>query len=235
MADAFNVTPLSPIRRVIAARMAEANRTTPHFRIVNDVEVDELVKLRVELREQHKQQPVSLNDLFIKACATALMDEPAVNIQLVENEIRQYRAADISVVVALREGLSTPIIRSADSKAVWEISREVRALALRAASQSLKIDEVIGGSFSISNMGMHGVTQFDAIINPPQCAILAVGATRPQVVVTKRGETRVATLARITLSVDHRVIDGVMAAKFMASLRDRLERPEYMREHKVLA
>jgi len=198
--------------------MTEAKRSIPHFRIVADVEIDALVRLRQELRARNPSEPLSLNDMIVKACAVALMENPGINIQWADSEIRQFRTADISVVIALEEGLSTPIIRSAESKTIWEISRDMRELISRANGNALKMNEIIGGSFSLSNLG----------VNPPQCAILAIGAGKPRVIASKGCSTRIATLMRVTLSVDHRAIDGVTAAKFMAALTQRLEAPEHM-------
>jgi pyruvate dehydrogenase E2 component (dihydrolipoamide acetyltransferase) len=230
MAEAYTVVALSPIRKVIAARMSEANRTIPHFRLSTDLELDALLALRKDLQMHRPDANLSLNDLLIKVCATALMDAPAINIQWAEKEIHQYGSADISVVTALAGGgLSTPIIRSADSKSIWEISREMKELASRAAKHALKVEEIAGGSFSLSNLGMYGIDQFDAIINPPQCAILAVGAAKPRMVVLPERKTRIATLLRVTLSVDHRAIDGATGAAFLSALRHRVEQPEHLR------
>lgn len=228
MSEAYTVTPLSPMRKVIATRMAEAKRTIPHFRLSVDIELDALMDLRKELRQQSQNAGLSLNDLLIKACATALMDTPSVNVQWVEDEIHQYRTADIAVVTAVEGGLSTPIVRSAESKTVWQISREVRGLIAKAARKTLRIDEIFGGSFSISNLGMYGVDRFDAIVNPPQCAILAIGRGTPRVVVSPERETRIATVATMTLSMDHRVIDGTTGATFLSSLRHRIEHPAHL-------
>jgi pyruvate dehydrogenase E2 component (dihydrolipoamide acetyltransferase) len=225
MSERYSVLPLTPLRKVIAARMTEAKQTIPHFRLVADLEVDALLELRRDLRAAHPERDLSINDLLIKACAMALIDSPALNIQWVEGELRQYRTADISIVTALEGGLSTPILRSAETKSVWEIAREVRELGARAACNALKLDEVFGGTFSISNLGMYGVDQFDAIINPPQCAILAVGRARPRYVPMHGGGARSATQMRVTLSVDHRAVDGVTAAKFLSALRERIEHP----------
>jgi pyruvate dehydrogenase E2 component (dihydrolipoamide acetyltransferase) len=233
MAEPYTVIPLSPLRKVIAARMTEAKRTIPHFRLTCDLEMDALMGLRKALRERDPDTHPSLNDFLIKACATALMDTPALNIQWVEGQVHQYRTADISVVTALEGGLSTPIIRSANSKTIWEISREVKELAARAAKNALKMDEVFGGSFSISNLGMYDVDQFDAIINPPQCAILAIGSAKPRVVVSPEREMRIATVMRVTLSADHRAIDGATAAAFLSALRHRLKQPEHVLPAKV--
>ena len=233
MAEPFTITALSPLRKVIAARMSEATRTIPHYRVVADIEVDALLKVRQELRNESREggakANLSLNDLLIKACAAALMDTPAVNVQWVDDEIHRYHTADISVVIAVEGGLSTPIIRCADTKSIWEISSEVKELAARAAKNALKVQEIVGGSFSISNLGMYDVDRFDAIINPPQCAILAVGAAKPRVVVSSQGEMRVANVMTATLSCDHRAIDGAMGAAFLTALRQRIGRPGDLR------
>ncbi len=226
MTNAYSVTPLSPLRKIIATRMVEASRAIPHFRVGMDVEMDALLQLRKELRARGPEYEVSLNDLILKACAAALMDVPAVNIQFVNDEIHQYAAADISVVTALADGgLATPIVRSAERKPVWEIARDVLSLAARAARNELRMHEIAGGSFSISNLGMYGVDEFDAIINPPQCAILAIGRAAPRALGTREGATRVATVMRATLSVDHRALDGAIAAKFLGAFRERVEQP----------
>lgn len=226
MDEAYTVMTLSPMRKIIAARMTEAKRAVPHFRLVTDIEVDALLDLRRGLRARNPHVKPSLNDLLIKACATALMDVPAINIQWAETHLHQYRTADISVVTAVAGGLSTPIIRSAESKSIWDISREVKELTSRAAKNALKIDEIVGGSFSMSNLGMYEIDQFDAIINVPQCAILAIGSAKARVVVSHEHETRIATVMRVTLSVDHRAIDGVTGAAFLSALRKRVEQPD---------
>jgi pyruvate dehydrogenase E2 component (dihydrolipoamide acetyltransferase) len=227
LSEHFKIIPMTPIRKVIAARMLEAKRTIPHFRISADIEVDALLDLREELRERNAKAHLSLNDLLIKACATALMDTPAINVQWVDGEIHQYRSADISVVTALEGGgLSTPIVQRADSKSIWDISREVTELTARAKNNALKMHEVFGGSFSVSNLGMYGVDYFDAIINAPQCAILAVGAAKLRPVISAERETRIASVIRMTLSADHRAIDGASAATFLSALRQRVEHPQ---------
>lgn len=228
MDEPYAITSLSPIRKMIAARMTEAKRTIPHFRMTADIEVDALLNLRMRLQGINPKENLTLNDLLIKACATALMDAPQVNVQWAENEIHQYRSADVSVVTALRGGLTTPIIRGAESKTVWEISREIKSLAARAARNSLKATEVFGGTFSVSNLGMYGVDQFDAIINPPQCAILAIGAAKPRVVASVEGAACVVTILRVTLSIDHRAIDGATGATFLSALRQRIEQPDHL-------
>lgn len=229
MSDDFDVVPLSPMRNVIASRMTQAKQSIPHYRLCADVEVDALLRMRQDLSGLRPDARLSLNDLLIKACGTALIDVPALNVQWAGNEIHQYHTVDISVIIALPGGgLSTPIIRSVESKSVWEIGGEVRELARRAARNALKMAEIAGGSFSISNLGMYGVDRFDAIINPPQSAILAVGCAKERTV-AEHGQMRIAKVMSLTLSVDHRAVDGATAALFLAALRRRLEQPEYMR------
>jgi pyruvate dehydrogenase E2 component (dihydrolipoamide acetyltransferase) len=225
MSEDYHVRPLSPMRRVIAARMSEAKRTIPHFRLKAEIEVDALLARRTELRQARPGIALSLNDLLIKACAEALMDVPEVNVQRADNELHQFASADISIVTAVEGGLATPIVRKAEAKSVWQISSEVKELAARAARNELRMEEILGGSFSISNLGMYGVDEFDAIINPPQCAILAIGAARPRCVASRDLEPRVATVMRVTLSADHRAIDGVVGARFLAALKRRIEAP----------
>lgn len=208
--------------------MADSYRTVPHFRVVSEIELDPLMQLRADLSKATPGRRLTLNDFLIKACAAALIDVPAVNVQWVDDEVRQYHSADVAVVVALEDGLSTPIVRGAEHKSVWAISSEVRELTLRAARNALRLDEVLGGSFTISNLGMYGVDEFDAMINVPQCAVLAIGAAKPRVVVESRLETRIATVIRATLSVDHRVLDGAVAAAFLSALRKRIEDPSHI-------
>ena len=229
MSDPYTVVALTPLRKIIAARMAEATRTIPHYRVGVDVEIDALIQLRAELKAQRAATKLSLNDLFIKASATALMDTPAVNVQWVDDAIHRYRSADISIVTAVEGGLSTPVVRHADTKSVWDIATEGTALSAKAAKGALKMSDILGGSFSISNLGMFGVDEFDAIINPPQCAILAIGAAKPRLLASATKGFRTAMVARLTLSADHRAIDGVISAAFLSALRQRIEQPDHMR------
>lgn len=233
MDEGYTVTALSPMRKAIAARMTEATRTIPHFRLAADIEVDALIGVRQELHRRDASVSISLNDILIKACAAALMDNPAINIQWVEGEIHQYHTADISVVMAINGGLSTPIIRSAESKTIWEISNEVKSLAARAAKNALKMNEIVGGSFSLSNLGMYGVDQFDAIVNPPQCAILAIGCAKPRCVVSQQGAVNIANVTRVTLSADHRAIDGVVGAQFLSAVRHHVEQPRHLLAERI--
>lgn len=213
------------MRRAIAARMSEATRTIPHFRLVAEIQIDALLAQRKELLARCPEQPLSLNDLFIKVCAQALTDVPDVNVQWAEKELHRFHTADIAVVTAVKGGLTTPIVRAADLKSVWQIAAEVKELTARAARNELRMEEIVGGSFSISNLGMYAVDQFDAIINPPQCAILAIGQGRPRCVALSDLRMAVATVTRVTLSVDHRAIDGVVAAQFLSALKARIETP----------
>ena len=229
MTDPYQTIPLTPLRKIIAARMAEAKQTIPHYRVSSDIEMDTLLALRKKHNEKNPDQKVSVNDFIIKACATALMEKPAINIQLIDDEIHQYHQADISVVIAVEGGLSTPVIRNANNKTVAEIAEEVQVLAARAQNGTLKMDEILGGTFSISNLGMYGVDQFDAIINPPQCAILAIGSAKPQPIV-KDGDIAIATVMRVTLSLDHRAIDGATGAQFLDVLKEKLQNPDHLIE-----
>lgn len=226
MTEAYTVRSLTPLRKIIAARMSEAARTIPHFRVAIDVEMDALLRLRDMANAEAPSAKVTVNDCIIKGCAAALLQHPAINAQLVGEEVHEYHRADISVVIAVKGGLSTPVVRQADQKSVWDIATEVKSLATRAAAGQLKMSEIMGGSFSISNLGARGVVEFDAIINPPQCAILAIGAARRQIVPGENGDSRFATVLRATLSVDHRAADGAVAADFLATLRQRLEQPQ---------
>ena len=225
MGEDYTVRSLSPMRRVIAARMHEAYSTIPHFRASVDMEVDKLLALRKELRAMNRSVSLSLNDLLVKASAQALMDVPEVNVRWSDRELHQFVNADIAIVVAVKGGLMTPVVRDANLKSIREISAQIRDLTARAARNELKMDEITGGSFTISNLGMHGVDHFDAIINPPQCAILAVGSAKPRCLAGPNGQARVGTVMRATISADHRVIDGVTAARFVSALRTRIEQP----------
>jgi pyruvate dehydrogenase E2 component (dihydrolipoamide acetyltransferase) len=239
MSEEYLVRPLSPMRKVIAARMSEASRAIPHFRLGADIEVDALLALRKELRQSQPGASLSVNDLVIKACAQALMDVPEVNVQWADNALHQFASANISVITAVEGGLVTPIVRKAEAKSVWQISAEVSDLTARAARNELKMEQISGGSFSISNLGMYGVDAFDAIINSPQCAILAIGAARSRCVASRNLEPRVAAVMRVTLSVDHRAIDGVVGARFLAALKGYTEAPQWIgaprEEHKCNA
>ena len=221
--------PNSSMRKVIARRLSESKSTVPHFYVTMDIEIDALLKLRVDLNSRApKEGPgafkLSVNDLVIKAAARVLRQFPNVNASWTDDAIIQYHDVDISVAVSIPDGLITPIIRKADQKGLAAISGEMKDLAARAKSGKLKPEEFQGGGFSISNMGMYGVKDFSAIINPPQAGILAVSAGEQRPVV-KNGALAIATVMTCTLSVDHRVVDGALAAEFIAAFKKVVEDP----------
>lgn len=218
------VKALTPLRKIIAARMTEAKQTIPHYRVTMAICMDAVIAARTKLNVANPSQKVSLNDFVIKACANALMAMPEMNCQFVGGEIHQYSQADISIVVAVDGGLSTPVLREANNKSLQKISSEVKVLADRAAQGKLKRSEISGGTFSISNLGGYDVDQFDAIINPPQCAILALGVAKKIPVVTD-GKLSIATMMNVSLSLDHRVIDGAIGAQFLSILYEQLQHP----------
>lgn len=217
---------LSGMRKTIAARLTESKQTIPHYRVSVDIEIDSLLQQRAYMNGKlgHK---ISVNDFVIKACASALGQVPEVNVQYAGDSIRQFDQVDISMAVAVKGGLITPVIRNVAAKGLPQIAAESSDLARRAQAGSLGVDEYKGGTFSISNLGMFGVDQFDAIINLPQAAILAVAAGVKKPVV--RGDSIVAaTVMRVSLSADHRAIDGAVAAQFLQSLKGFLENPASM-------
>jgi pyruvate dehydrogenase E2 component (dihydrolipoamide acetyltransferase) len=226
-AAAFEELPLSGMRKTIAARLQQSKQTAPHFRVQVDVEMDALLALRRGINDSNTRAKVSVNDFIIKACACTLLKVPAVNVQFDGETVRRFSDADIAVAVALDEGLITPIVRQANRKGLIAISGEVRELATRAKLGKLQAQEFQGGTFTVSNLGMFGIKQFDAIINPPQGAILAVGAGEPRPVL-RDGEWQTGTVMSLSLSSDHRIIDGAVAARFMSALKRYLEQPGTM-------
>jgi pyruvate dehydrogenase E2 component (dihydrolipoamide acetyltransferase) len=221
--------PHTAVRKVIARRMLESKQTVPHFYLTVEFEIDALLAARAAINEvaRKKDARVSVNDMVIKACAKALRDHPECNASWTEDEMIQYGAVDISVAVATDRGLITPIVRNADLKGVAQISIEMKDLAARAKVGKLKLEEFQGGGFTISNLGMFGVKEFAAIINPPQAMILAVGVGEERVVVRK-GEMVIRNMMSCTLAVDHRVVDGAMGAQFLQTLRAYVEQPAAM-------
>jgi pyruvate dehydrogenase E2 component (dihydrolipoamide acetyltransferase) len=221
--------PHTAVRKVIARRMLESKQTVPHFYLTVEFEIDALLKARQAINDVARKlnAKVSVNDMVIKACAKALRDHPECNASWTEDEMIQYGAVDISVAVATDRGLITPIVRNADMKGVAQISIEMKDLAGRAKEGKLKLDEFQGGGFTISNLGMFGVREFAAIINPPQAMILAVGAGEERVV-ARKGEMVIRNMMNCTLAVDHRVVDGAMGAQFLQTLRAYIEQPAAM-------
>lgn len=212
------------MRRAIARRLSESKATVPHYYLTADCAVDALLDLRAQLNESGTAK-ISVNDLVIKATAWALKEVPEANATWGEDSIRQYDHVDLAVAVALPSGLVTPVLRGVDQMSVTEVSTGIRDLAERARDGRLKQHEIEGGAFSVSNLGMYGVGQFSAIINPPHAGILACGSASRRPVVTADGEIRAATVMTVTLSADHRVIDGAMAARWLAAFRKRIENP----------
>jgi pyruvate dehydrogenase E2 component (dihydrolipoamide acetyltransferase) len=213
------------MRKTIARRLVESKQTVPHFYLEAELDVEALLSLREQMNDGlDKGAKISVNDLFIKACALALNAVPASNASWVDGNIVQHRRVDISVAVAVDDGLVTPVVRDADRKTVSTISSEVRELAARARSKKLKPEEMQGGVFSISNLGMFGIDRFAAVINPPEGMILAVGQAR-DVAVVKGGSLVPGKRCSVTLSCDHRVVDGALGAQFLQALRALIERP----------
>jgi pyruvate dehydrogenase E2 component (dihydrolipoamide acetyltransferase) len=214
---------MSARRVTIARRLTESKQTIPHFRLDIDVDFGPLLRAKRELAETGRER-VTVNDLLLRAVALALVQHPMVNAQLDGEDILQFATADIAIAVAAEAGLVTPIVRDANLKSVATIARESRDLVARARQGTLQREEITGGSFTISNLGMYGVNRFDAIINLPQVAILAVAAALPRAVV-QGGVMAIADVATLTLSVDHRVVDGAVGAAFLATLRQLVCEP----------
>jgi pyruvate dehydrogenase E2 component (dihydrolipoamide acetyltransferase) len=224
---AYELQPLSSMRKTIARRLTEAKQTVPHFYLTVDCEIDELLKVRKELNGRFEDTKISVNDFVIRAAALALKQVPGANASFDATGILLYRHADVSVAVATPGGLITPIVKAAETKGLATISAEMKDLAGRAREGKLKPEEYQGGTFSVSNLGMFGVREFAAIINPPQGCILAVGAGQPRPVV-KDGALAVATVMSCTLAVDHRVVDGALGAQFLAAFKKLIEYPPAM-------
>jgi pyruvate dehydrogenase E2 component (dihydrolipoamide acetyltransferase) len=221
--------PNSSMRKVIAKRLLESKQTVPHFYLTTNIEIDALLKLRAELNAKSPKDgagafKLSVNDFIIKASALALKRHPGVNASYTEEAIILYDDVDISIAVAIPDGLITPIIRKADQQGLAAISNSMKDLGSRAKAGKLKPDEYQGGGFSISNLGMFGIAEFSAIINPPQAAILAVGAGEKRAVV-KDDLLVIATVMTVTLSCDHRAVDGALGASFLSTLKAIIEDP----------
>ncbi len=225
LASAFRDENTTQMRRTIASRLTTSTQTVPHFYLTIEVEMDSAVDLRKQINAAlSEDKKVSLNDIVIKTAAAALMQHPNVNASYQDRSIRHYERADISVAVAIPDGLITPVVRNANAKGISAIAAEVKELAGRARDKKLKPEEFTGGTFSISNLGMFGIEEFTAIINPPEAAILAVGAAQPKPVV-RDGEIVVRNVMKVTMSCDHRVIDGATGAAFLKTFKQMLENP----------
>jgi len=227
---AYTEIKLDGMRKTIAARLTEAKQTIPHFYLRRDIELDALMAFRSKLNAQLEACGVklSVNDFIIKACALALQQVPAANAVWAGDRVLQLTPSDVAVAVAIEGGLFTPVLKDAEMKSLSALSAEMKDLATRAKSKKLAPHEYQGGSFAISNLGMFGIDNFDAVINPPHGAILAVGAGVKKPVVGKDGALAVATVMSVTLSVDHRVIDGALGAQLLQAIKDNLESPMVM-------
>jgi pyruvate dehydrogenase E2 component (dihydrolipoamide acetyltransferase) len=219
----YTEVPITNMRRVIARRMAESKAATPHFYLTVDCEIDSLMRMRAEINSVSDAK-VSVNDFVIRAAALTLKKMPAVNASWSEDAILHWDSADIAVAVALEDGLITPIIKNADQKGIGTIAAEMKDLAARARAGKLKLNEFQGGTFSISNLGMYGIKDFTAVINPPQSCILAVGVGEQRPVV-KNGALAIATVMSCTLACDHRVVDGATGAQWIQAFKKIIEAP----------
>lgn len=220
----YHDEPISEMRRTIARRLVTSLGPIPHFFLTIEIEMDRVAEMRAGINAIEPDLKLSINDFIIKVAAAALVQHPQVNASFQDKAVRYYDHADIGVAVAIEDGLITPIIRSADQKSLSQIAGEVRDLADRARNRKLKPDEYMGATFSISNLGMFGIDEFTAVINPPEGAILAVGAMTPKPVV-RENEVVVRQMMHVTMSCDHRVIDGATGAKFLQTFKKILENP----------
>ena len=226
----FQEIKLDGMRKIIASRLTEAKQTVPHFYLRRDIELDTLLKFRTQLNNTLELRDIklSVNDFIIKACALALQQIPEANAVWAGDRVLQMTASDVAVAVAIKGGLFTPVLQDAEVKSLSTLSAQMKDLAARARDRKLLPHEYQGGSFAISNLGMFGIDNFDAIINPPHSGILAVGAGTKKSVVNEDGKIKVATVMSTTLSVDHRVIDGAMGANLLNAIKNNLENPMAM-------
>jgi pyruvate dehydrogenase E2 component (dihydrolipoamide acetyltransferase) len=226
-ASAYHDEPATEMRRTIARRLVTSIGPVPHFFLTSEIEMDRAAEMRKQINSLDPELKISINDIIIKVVANALVQHPAVNASFQDKFIRHYEHADIGVAVAIEDGLITPIIRGADQKSLSKIATEVRELAERARAKKLKPEEYTGATFSISNLGMFGIDEFTAVINPPEGGILAVGAMTAKPVV-RDNEIVIRQMMRVTMSCDHRMIDGATGAKFLQTVKKILENPLYM-------
>ncbi len=218
-----NISAPSSMRKIIADRTVKAKQTVPHFYLTIESKVDKLLQLRKKINENFGTK-ISINDMLVKALALAQMENPLTNVSWVEGQVIKYSSVDVSIAVALKEGLITPIVKNADKKGLIEISKEIKELVNKAKTGKLQPDEYTGGTISISNLGMFGIIEFSAIINPPQSSILAVGTIKkiPGVI---EEEIRPISVLKSTLSADHRVLDGAVAGKLLKDFHEIIEDP----------
>lgn len=223
----YTEVPLDGMRKTIAARLTEAKQTVPHFYLRRDIQLDALLQFRTTLNTQLEARGVklSVNDFIIKACALALQTVPDANAVWAGDKVFKLKPSDVAVAVAIEGGLFTPVLQDAEMKSLSTLSAEMKDLAARARDRKLAPHEYQGGSFAISNLGMFGIDNFDAVINPPHGAILAVGAGKKRAVVGPNGDLTAATIMSVTLSVDHRVIDGALGANLLNAIVENLENP----------
>jgi len=226
-ASAYRDEPASQIRQTIAKRLVTSIGPVPHFFLTTEIEMDRAAEMRKGINALDPDLKISINDIIIKVAAAALIQHPEVNASFQEKFVRYYEHADIGVAVAIEDGLITPVVRAANQKSLSQIAAEVRELAERARSKKLKPEEYTGATFSISNLGMFGIDEFTAVINPPEGAILAVGAMNAKPVV-RDNEIVIRQMMRVTMSCDHRVIDGATGAKFLQTFKKILENPLYL-------
>jgi len=226
-ASAYRDEPASQIRQTIAKRLVTSIGPVPHFFLTTEIEMDRAAEMRKGINALDPDLKISINDIIIKVAAAALIQHPQVNASYQEKIVRYYEQADIGVAVAIEDGLITPVVRAADQKSLSQIAGEVRELAERARSKRLKPEEYTGATFSVSNLGMFGIDEFTAVINPPEGAILAIGAMSAKPVV-RENEIVIRQMMRVTMSCDHRVIDGATGAKFLQTFKKILENPLYL-------
>ena len=228
LADAYGIPykliPNNGIRKVVARRLLESKQTVPHFYLSVDCELDTLLAVRKQLNDAGQSYKISVNDFVIKATGVALAQYPAANVSWTDENVVQYERADVSVAVATANGLITPIIKDAANKSLKDISNEMKELAGKAKDGKLKPAEFQGGTISVSNLGMFGISNFAAIVNPPQGAILAIGSGEQRAVV-KDGQVKVATVMTVTMSTDHRCIDGAIGAEYLQVFKKLIENP----------
>jgi pyruvate dehydrogenase E2 component (dihydrolipoamide acetyltransferase) len=231
----FEEVPLDGMRRTIASRLMQAKQTIPHFYLTADLDIGRLLALREEVNRAALERPdggpgskLSINDFIIKAWASALQRVPAANAAWAEDRILRFTHSDVAIAVAIEGGLITPIVRRTETKSLSAISSEMKGLAARARAKKLLPHEYQGGSSTISNLGMYAVREFSAIINPPQSTVLAVGAARRQAVETRDGGVAFASVLSVTLSCDHRTVDGALGAELLAAFRGLIAQPVTM-------